>query len=92
MKSFTVDVPECFASEIMDYVHRLSLGEELMVVAKVPEPQSRGNRKKLTAAAVLEIRRKHVDDGISQYALSKKYRLAQSTVSDIINRKIWKHI
>jgi hypothetical protein len=90
MNYVTVDVPESVAPEIMDYIHRLSRGEKLRVVEALP-PGSGRSRCKLTAEDVRTIRLKH-SEGISQYALSKRYKLAQSTVSDIINRKMWRDI
>lgn len=45
----------------------------------------------LTTAQVKEIRRLHNYD-ISKMELSKKYRVARRTISDIINRNTWSHI
>jgi HNH endonuclease/NUMOD4 motif len=48
-------------------------------------------RSKLTEADVLEIRRK-IEDGVSQYSLSKHYGVTQTQVSWIKLRKSWTHI
>ena len=46
---------------------------------------------KLTNEQVLAIR-KMVSEGNSQSKLAKEYGISQQHVSDLINRKVWKHI
>lgn len=90
MNYVTVDVPESVAPEVMDYIHRLSRGEKVRVVAALP-PGSGKAKAKLTQEDVLNIRQKHAE-GVSQYALAKRYGVTQCTLSLIVNRKIWKNI
>lgn len=47
---------------------------------------------KLTKSKVLEIRRRYAAGGIYQYQLAKEYKIHQVTVSEIVTRKIWRHI
>jgi group I intron endonuclease len=44
---------------------------------------------KLNWSKVNEIRREYSDGNISQKQLAKKYNMSRSTISDIINNKIW---
>lgn len=56
--------------------------------------QARGRalpQTKLTAEAVLAIREEY-SRGIYQRDLAKKYGIAQSQISQIVNRKSWAHI
>lgn len=46
---------------------------------------------KLTIESVLEIRLLDLE-GISQRKIGRKFNVAKSTVSNIVNRKTWKHI
>lgn len=47
---------------------------------------------KLTVEDVLEIRNRYSRRGITQIQLSNEYGISNATISDIINRNIWKHI
>jgi len=47
---------------------------------------------KLTDIQVIEIRRRKAAGGITQTALAKQYGVDQSAISEIVNRKTWKHI
>lgn len=46
----------------------------------------------LTEAQVLEIRRLYQQRGLSQTEIGKRFGVKQRTVSDIVVRKLWKHI
>jgi group I intron endonuclease len=48
-------------------------------------------KSNLTGDQVLEIRRR-LDDGEKQVVIARDYKIAQSAVSKIKSRKIWKHI
>lgn len=48
-------------------------------------------RAKLTEAKVIELRAKHAQ-GSTYSKLSKEYKLARSTISNICERKTWRHI
>jgi len=47
---------------------------------------------KITADQVREIRRKHLEENISQQDLAVEYGLSKSAVCNIINRKRWGHV
>lgn len=47
---------------------------------------------KLTEKQVLEIRAKYKKGGITQKVLSIEYKISETNVLSIINRKTWKHI
>jgi hypothetical protein len=47
---------------------------------------------KLTEKQVKEIREKYSQGGTTQQKLGDEYKIGESTVSSIINRKIWTHI
>lgn len=49
-------------------------------------------QSKIKKADVIDIRRAYSNTGIRQSDIARIYKLDQSTVSNIINRKIWKHI
>jgi len=49
-------------------------------------------RAKLTAIDVLEIRRRAVDENLSNAELAKLYNVCEATISHIITRRNWKHI
>ena len=46
---------------------------------------------KLTEAQVLEIRRL-ATVGVYRHIIGKKFGVSQSNVSNIVNRKVWRHI
>jgi len=52
---------------------------------------SRNGRAKLTEENVREIRRS-VATGTTQAHLARQYDLDKSTISDIVRRRIWKHV
>lgn len=52
---------------------------------------SNAPHSKLTKSQVLSIRRRY-QEGATQKALAKRYKIHQVTVSEIVTRKIWKHI
>jgi hypothetical protein len=47
---------------------------------------------KLTANDVREIRHRYADGGVTFQQLSKEYGVANSSISNILTRKTWKHI
>lgn len=47
---------------------------------------------KITETQVREIRKKRAENKVSLMDLSEDYGIAESTVSEIINRKSWKHV
>jgi len=47
---------------------------------------------KLTEIQIKEIRKKYIPKKYNTYILAKEYNMHQSTISDIVNYKIWKHI
>jgi len=47
---------------------------------------------KLIDAQVLEIRKLHAQDGCTQQELSDRFNVSRPRISDIVNRKAWKHI
>lgn len=49
-------------------------------------------RAKLTEKQVLEIRAKYTKSGITYKVLGIEYKIGESTVRSIINRKSWTHI
>lgn len=51
----------------------------------------RNHKARLTDALVLELREDH-RNGRSLGYLSKKYRVAKSTVARIVKRRMWKHL
>jgi hypothetical protein len=60
-----------------------------------PESRPRGEasrRAKLTAAQVAEIRSAYAAGGIHQRRLAAQFEVGETLISNIINRKIWKHI
>lgn len=72
----------CTASE--NAKHSYLIGREVLV----------GERKgtsKLTADQVLEIRARYAA-GTSGCALAREYGMNQGTISDILNRKLWRHL
>jgi len=57
--------------------------------------QNRGElitRAKLTAADVLDIRRRYDHRGVSIAALASEYRFSWNGMSDVVTRRTWKHI
>ena len=72
----------------------LSLGTQLdnMRDAAIKEPVGSYNKQsKLTKEEVKEIRTL-AKSGIAQKEIAKRYSMSQSTISDIVNQKIWKHV
>lgn len=60
---------------------------------KPPETHGSTNgQSKLTETDVLEIRKLYSQNNYSQTDLAIKYNLNSSTISNIVNRKRWKHI
>jgi len=60
-----------------------------------PERISRGSNQpaaKLTETNVPEIRRIYATGRYSQAEIGKKFAVDQSIVSEVVNRKIWKHV
>lgn len=53
--------------------------------------ESNGHAK-LTESAVIEIRRKYNDGGISMRKLACEFEVSIGLICLIINRKIWSHI
>ena len=47
---------------------------------------------KLTAAQVLKIRSEYAVGRITKAALARKYAISDRTISDVVNRKKWRHI
>lgn len=47
---------------------------------------------RLTPAAVVEIRRRYAGGGILQRELANAYGVAQTTISEVILRKKWRHV
>lgn len=59
-----------------------------------PELVRRGEKAsaaKLTAADVVTIRQRHAD-GETQQALAKEYGVVRNNISNIVNRRSWKHV
>lgn len=52
----------------------------------------RHGRAKLTKKDVLSIRRRYAEGGISHQKIASKYRVSESLVGFIVNRKIWRHV
>jgi DNA invertase Pin-like site-specific DNA recombinase len=50
-----------------------------------------GNAK-LTEEIVREMRTRYAAGGVTQQALSDEYGINRGTISEIINRKLWKHV
>jgi hypothetical protein len=48
--------------------------------------------KALTREQVLEIRRRHAEECITQTQLAEEYSVVQSTISFIVRRICWKHV
>lgn len=53
--------------------------------------EAAGNAK-LTDDAVREIRRRYAEGGISQQKLADEYGVNQSKISDVVNRRTWRHV
>jgi len=53
---------------------------------------SRSGRSKLTEAQVIEIRNLYAGGGHNQLELAAIYGVDGSVISEIVNRKIWRHI
>jgi plasmid maintenance system antidote protein VapI len=53
---------------------------------------SAANKSDLTEGDVLEIRRRYVEEDITQKALSEQYQISHSSLNSIVNRKTWTHI
>lgn len=53
---------------------------------------SQNANAKLTAQQVIEIRQQHAKDQQSIGEIMKRYGIARSTVTNIINRKTWSHL
>ncbi len=49
-------------------------------------------RKKHTAAVILEVRRLHATGLFSLHELSRRFQIERHYLTDVINRKYWKHI
>jgi hypothetical protein len=56
-----------------------------------PKGEKHGNSK-LTDTQVREIREKYANGFINKYQLALEYGVSDTTIRDIINRKLWKHI
>jgi len=59
-----------------------------------PEKIERGEQRycaKLTADLVVEIRKRHIE-GVSNNQMAREYGVNCGTVSNVVNRKRWKHI
>jgi len=57
-----------------------------------PSPGSRNGRSKLVEDQVIEIRHWYAIGEISQKELAEYYAVKPSLISQIVNRKIWRHI
>jgi hypothetical protein len=55
-------------------------------------PGERHNNSKLTDKVVLEIRARYASGGLTQQALADEYNVCRSTVSHVLNRRLWGHI
>lgn len=47
---------------------------------------------KLTDAKITEMRAIYANGGVCQYSLASQFGISQSLVSQIVRRKIWKHL
>ena len=47
---------------------------------------------KLTEVQVHEILRRYSEGGVAQHTLANEFGIAQTNVSLIVNKKVWKHI
>lgn len=54
--------------------------------------KERGNRTKLTAATVRQIRLLYGTGSFSRAALGERYGVSQGTISDAIMRRTWRHV
>lgn len=57
--------------------------------------RARGERAanaKLTAARVVEIRRRHAAGGITRGAIAEEYGLSPSTIGRVVSRDTWAHV
>lgn len=89
----TCDTPPCCNPE------HLVLGSVQDNVAdrdargRTDKPKGEKNTSaKLTDKTVLEIRQKYASGKYTQKQLAQEYGVAKSRISDVINRKTWKHI
>jgi hypothetical protein len=57
-----------------------------------PSKGEKNGNVKLTEVQVKEIRAKYAKGGTSYRSLAKEYGLDNTTIGDIINRKLWKHV
>jgi len=60
-----------------------------------PESRPRGEKHhaaKVTAETVKAIRARYVQGGVTQMALAALFSLDQTTISDIIRRRSWRHL
>jgi hypothetical protein len=57
-----------------------------------PRRGSDNSQSKLQAYQVLEIRAKSAAGTTTQAQLSRDYGVGAGRISDIVNRKLWKHI
>ncbi|QGJ93008.1 HNH endonuclease [Gordonia phage Kabocha] len=73
----------------------VSRGRDNWATGKMKARNLRGTKNgqsKLTEADVREIRKLYAQGGYTQQALAKQFGVAQSKVSDVINRRTWKHV
>lgn len=62
------------------------------LLGRVPKRGQSHERAKITDSQVIEIRSKYIPYKYSYARIGKEYGLDQSTISDIVNRKNWKHV
>ena len=64
-------------------------------VLRPDHPRARGESSgmsKLTNQAVREIRERYAAGGVTQQQLADVYGVSQSKISDVVNRRTWRHL
>jgi hypothetical protein len=75
-----------WATKSEDVLHAFSTG------LSIPTKGSRHGRARLTTQQVTRIRSAYATGKFTQVVLAKKYSVGQTTIADIVLRKIWKHV
>lgn len=85
------DTPRCVNPKHLFLGTKHDNSQDMLIKGR----QARGElniNAKLTKAIALKIREEYAQGKVSQQKLGRKYNVKQTTVSDIILRKLWSHV
>ena len=98
-ENYQIDHKDCNKlnnrADNLEYVtglENMKRARENNLIVRNPVRGSRNNFAKLKEDQVLEIRKNYVKREISHSAIAKRYNVSGGLITQILSRKIWKHI